>query len=60
MDMLVPAMIVETLRSGKNVRGARYASTVIALAVRKGGAPITAVPSETEVLRYVLENEIEF
>ena len=60
MDMLVPAMIVETLRSGKNVRGARYASTVIALAVRKGGAPITAVPSATEVLRYVLENEIEF
>lgn len=60
VDLLVPAMIVETLRSGKNVRAARYASTVIALAARKGGAPITAVPSETEVLRYVLENEIEF
>ncbi|MBQ5390217.1 MAG: carbohydrate kinase family protein [Clostridia bacterium] len=59
-DLLVPAMIVETLRSGKNVRGARYASTVIALAARKDGAPILSVPSETEVLRYVLENEIEF
>ena len=59
-DLLVPAMIVETLRSGKNVRGARYASTVIALASRKAGAPILTVPTETEVLRYVLENEIEF
>ena len=60
VDLLVPAMIVETLRSGKNVRGARYASTVIALAARKGGLPILSVPNETEVLRYVLENEIEF
>ena len=59
-DLLVPAMIVENLRSGKSVRAARYASTVVALAARKGGAPITAVPTETEVLRYVLENEIEF
>ena len=60
MDLLVPAMIVENLRSGKSVRAARYASAVIALAARKGGAPIISVPSETEVLRYVLENEIEF
>lgn len=59
-DLLVPAMILENLRSGKSVRAARYASTVVAIAARKGGAPITAVPSETEVLRYVLENEIEF
>ena len=59
-DLLVPAMILENLRSGKSVRAARYASTVVAIAARKGDAPITAVPSETEVLRYVLENEIEF
>ncbi len=59
-DLLVPAMILENLRSGKSVRAVRYASTVVALAARRGSAPIIAVPSETEVLRYVLENEVEF
>lgn len=59
-DLQVPAMIIECLRSGKSVRAMRYASTVIELAAKKGGAPLVNVPSETEVLRYVLENEIEF
>lgn len=58
-DLLVPAMIVENLRSGKSVRATRYASTVIALASRKGGAIIGTIPSETEVLRYILEHEVE-
>ena len=60
LDLQVPAMIIETLRSGKSVRAARYASTVIELAVKRGGPIITSVPSETELLRYILENEIEF
>ncbi len=60
LDLQVPAMIIETLRSGKSIRAARYASTVIELAAKRGGAPITSVPSETELLKYVLENEIEF
>ena len=59
-DLQVPAMIVENLRSGKSVRAMRYAATVIELAAKKGGLPILSVPSETEVLRYVLENEVEF
>ncbi len=59
-DLQVPAMIVEALRSGKSVRACRYASTVIELAAKKGGLPLASVPSEVEVLRYVLENEIEF
>lgn len=59
-DLQVPAMIVENLRSGKSVRAIRYAATVIELAAKKGGIPILSVPSETEVLRYVLENEVEF
>ncbi len=58
-DLLVPSMIVENLRSAKSVRATRYASTVIALAAKNGGAPAAAVPSETEVLRYILENEVE-
>ena len=60
VDLQVPAMIVECLRSGKSVRAMRYASTVIELASKKGSAPLVNIPSETEVLRYVLENEIEF
>ena len=58
-ELFVPAMILECLRSGKSVRAARYASTVIALAAARGGEPITAVPTETEVLRYILEHEVE-
>lgn len=59
MELLVPAMIVEMLKSGKSVHACRYASAVIALAARKGVSPITAVPTETEVARYILENEVE-
>lgn len=59
-DLQVPAMIVECLKSGKSVRAMRYAATVIELAARKGGIPLVNTPSETEVLRYVLENQIEF
>ncbi|MBQ4150807.1 MAG: carbohydrate kinase family protein [Clostridia bacterium] len=58
-DLLVPAMIVENLRNGKSVRATRYASTVVALASRKGGSVTASIPSETEVLRYILEHEVE-
>lgn len=58
-DLIVPAMIVENLRSGKSVRATRYASTVIALASKKSGSVAGAIPSETEVLRYILEHEVE-
>ena len=58
-ELFVPAMILEYLRSAKTVRAARYASTVIARAAARGGEPITAVPTETEVLRYILEHEVE-
>ena len=58
-DLLVPAMIVENLRSGKSVRATRYASTVVELASRKSGALVGTIPSETEVLRYILEHEVE-
>ena len=58
-DLLVPAMIVENLRSGKSVRATRYASTVVALASKKSGALVATIPSETEVLRYILEHEVE-
>ncbi len=58
-DLLVPAMIVENLRSGKSVRATRYASTVVALASRKEGSVVSTIPSETEVLRYILEHEVE-
>lgn len=58
-ELIVPAMIVENLRSGKSVRAVRYASTVIALASKKGGIPILNVPTETEVLKYILEYEVE-
>ena len=58
-DLLVPAMIVENLRSGKSVRATRYASTVVALASKKSGAIVGTIPSETEVLRYILEHEVE-
>ena len=58
-DLQVPAMIVENLRSGKSVRAVRYAATVIAQAAKKGGIPILNVPTETEVLRYILEYEVE-
>lgn len=59
-DLLVPAMIIENLRSGKSVRAARYASTVIEVAAKKGGTPFVTAPSETEVLRYILEHDVEF
>lgn len=59
-DLQVPAMIIEDLKSGKSIRAARYASTVVALAAKKGGTPLVSVPSELEVLKYILENEIEF
>ncbi|MBQ6893541.1 MAG: carbohydrate kinase family protein [Clostridia bacterium] len=58
-DLIVPAMIVENLRSGKSVRATRYASTVIELAAKKSGALVGTIPSETEVLRYILEHEVE-
>ncbi|MBQ8836156.1 MAG: carbohydrate kinase family protein [Clostridia bacterium] len=58
-DLLVPAMIVENLRSGKSVRATRYASTVVALASGKSGSIAGTIPSETEVLRYILEHEVE-
>lgn len=58
-DLLVPAMIVENLRSGKSVRATRYAATVVELASRKSGAVASTIPSETEVLRYILEHEVE-
>ena len=58
-ELFVPAMILEYLRSAKTVRAARYASPVIARAAARGGEPITAVPTETEVLRYILEHEVE-
>lgn len=58
-DLLVPAMIVENLRSAKSIRATRYASTVIELAAKKGRTPAMTVPSETEVLRYILEHEVE-
>lgn len=58
-ELFVPAMIVENLRCQKSVRSARYASTVIARAADRGGAPITSIPTETEVLRYILEYEVE-
>lgn len=58
-ELLVPSMIVENLRSSKSVRAARYASTVVELASRKGHVPFVTVPSETEVLRYILEHEVE-
>ncbi len=58
-EVLVPAMIVETLRSGKSVRAARYASTVIAFAAKKDAELIASIPSETELLRYILEYEVE-
>ena len=58
-DLIVPAMIVENLRSGKSVRATRYASTVIELASAKAGALVGTIPSETEVLRYILEHEVE-
>ncbi len=58
-ELIVPAMIVENLRSGKSVRAVRYASTVIAVASKKGGIPILNVPTETEVLRYILEYDVE-
>jgi len=58
-DLIVPAMIIENLRSGKSVRAVRYASTVIAVASKKGGIPILNVPTETEVLRYILEYDVE-
>ena len=58
-ELLVPAMIIENLRSGKSVRAVRYASTVIAVASKKGGIPILNVPTETEVLRYILEYDVE-
>ena len=58
-ELIVPAMIVENLRSGKSVRAVRYASTVISVASRKGGIPILNVPTETEVLRYILEYDVE-
>lgn len=58
-DLLVPAMIVENLRSGKSVRATRYASTVVELASRKEGSVVSTIPSETEVLRYILEHEVE-
>ena len=59
-DVQVPAMIVENLRSGKSIRAMRYAATVIELASKRGGLPILSIPNETEVLRYVLEHEVEF
>ena len=58
-EILVPAMILENLRSAKSVRTARYASTVISLAARKKAELIASVPGETEVLRYILEHEVE-
>lgn len=58
-ELIVPAMIIENLRSGKSVRAVRYASTVIAVASRKGGVPILNVPTETEVLKYILEYDVE-
>ena len=58
-DLIVPAMIVENLRSGKSVRATRYASTVIELASAKSGSLAGTIPSETEVLRYILEHEVE-
>lgn len=58
-DLLVPAMIIENLRSSKSVRAARYASTVIEVASKKGGTPAVTAPSETEVLRYILEHDVE-
>lgn len=58
-EMLIPAMIVEDLRCQKSVRATRYASTVIARAASRGGAPIASIPTETEVLRYILEYEVE-
>lgn len=58
-ELIVPAMIIENLRSGKSVRAVRYASTVIAVASKKGGIPILSVPTETEVLRYILEYDVE-
>lgn len=59
LDLLVPAMIVENLRSGKSVRATRYASTVVALASKKKGSVVGTIPGETEVLRYILEHEVE-
>ncbi|MBQ4557349.1 MAG: carbohydrate kinase family protein [Clostridia bacterium] len=58
-DLLVPAMIVENLRSAKSVRATRYAATVIEIASKKGNTPAVTIPSETEVLRYILEQEVE-
>ena len=58
-DLLVPAMIIENLRSGKSVRATRYASAVIALASKKSGSVAGTIPGESEVLRYILENEVE-
>lgn len=58
-ELFVPSMILEYLRSAKTVRAARYASTVIARAAARGGEPIAAVPTETEVLKYILEHEVE-
>ena len=58
-DLLVPAMIIENLRSGKSVRATRYASTVIALAAEREGSLVGTIPSETEVLRYILEHDVE-
>lgn len=58
-EIFVPAMILENLRSEKSVRAARYASAVIALASRNKTELIASVPGETEVLRYILEHEVE-
>ena len=52
-------MIVENLRSAKSVRATRYAATVIEIASKKGNTPAVTIPSETEVLRYILEQEVE-
>lgn len=57
--LLIPAMILENLRSAKSVRALRYASTVIARAAARGDAPLSSIPSETDVLRYILEHEVE-
>ena len=57
--LLIPAMIVENLRSNKSVRALRYASTVIERAAAQGDAPLLSIPSETDVLRYILEHEVE-